>query len=97
MRVHFVMHAAFETTGCIEQWAARRGHGFAGTLAYIDEALPNPEAIDLLALMGGPQSSLELERFPYLPRRAADRRGLRRPLTAKPGKGGGRIPGAANR
>jgi GMP synthase (glutamine-hydrolysing) len=66
MRVHYVMHVAFETPGFIEQWAKNRGHAYSGTHTYEGQLLPNSEEIDFLIVLGGPQSPLRLGDFPYL-------------------------------
>jgi hypothetical protein len=66
MKVHYIMHASFETPGCIDQWAADRGHHYTGTHTYRGETLPPTAEVDFLIVMGGPQSPLRIERYPYL-------------------------------
>ncbi|MET9290941.1 type 1 glutamine amidotransferase [Streptomyces sp. NPDC003077] len=57
MRTHFVIHETFEGPGAYEEWAAERGHQVTSTRLYAGEALPETvEGIDLLIVMGGPQS-----------------------------------------
>lgn len=57
MRVHFVVHEAFEAPGAYETWAMARGHDITYSRVYLDEPLPrSAESIDLLIVMGGPQS-----------------------------------------
>lgn len=56
MRVHFVVHEAFEAPGAYETWALNRGHDVAYCRLHADDLLPSAvEDIDLLVIMGGPQ------------------------------------------
>lgn len=57
MRVHFVVHEDFEAPGAYLTWATERGHDVTATMLYAGDALP-PDAtgVDLLVVMGGPQS-----------------------------------------
>ncbi|THF65570.1 glutamine amidotransferase [Pseudothauera nasutitermitis] len=57
MKVHFVVHEAFETPGAFEAWVGERGH--AATYSHVHAGQPLPrtiDAIDLLVVLGGPQS-----------------------------------------
>ena len=57
MNVHFILHESFEAPAAIEAWAKRKMHMIAYTRTYQGEKLPeNAEKIDLLIVMGGPQS-----------------------------------------
>ena len=57
MQVHFVVHEAFEAPGAYEQWVAARGYQAGYSRVYLGEPLPPSAAdIDLLIVMGGPQS-----------------------------------------
>ena len=57
MRVHFVIHEAFEAPGAYYDWAIKRGHEVSLTKLYQGEKLPvDSSKIDLLIVMGGPQS-----------------------------------------
>lgn len=57
MKVHFVIHEAFEAPGAYETWVASRGHEAAGSRVYAGDPLPRSIAdIDLLVVLGGPQS-----------------------------------------
>lgn len=57
MRVHFVMHEAFEAPGAFASWCQARGHRSTYSRVYESEALPaSAEDIDLLVVLGGPQS-----------------------------------------
>jgi GMP synthase (glutamine-hydrolysing) len=66
MRVHYLMHASFETPGIIEKWAQDRGYAFDGTQPYSGERLPKTADVDFLIVMGGPQSARRLDDHPYL-------------------------------
>ncbi len=57
MHVHFVLHEAFEAPGAIETWVRERGHTASYSRVYLRDPLPaSAEGIDLLVVMGGPQS-----------------------------------------
>jgi GMP synthase (glutamine-hydrolysing) len=60
------MHVAFETPGIIEKWALDRGYIFDGTLMSADKELPDAADIDFLIVLGGPQSPLRMNDYPYL-------------------------------
>lgn len=57
MHVHFVVHESFEAPGAFETWANIRGHSIGFSRVYLGDALPQtPDSIDLLIVLGGPQS-----------------------------------------
>lgn len=57
MRVHFVVHEAFEAPGAYESWAVDRGHDVSHSYLHKGDRLPSGvDAIDFLIVMGGPQS-----------------------------------------
>jgi GMP synthase (glutamine-hydrolysing) len=57
MRIHFVIHESFEAPGAFEMWASNRGHSVGYSRVYAQGALPSSvDDIDLLIVMGGPQS-----------------------------------------
>jgi GMP synthase (glutamine-hydrolysing) len=66
MKIHFVIHADFEMPGIILYWARENGFEMTYTKTFKGEKLPQTEAFDWLILMGGPQSPLELDLYPYL-------------------------------
>jgi GMP synthase (glutamine-hydrolysing) len=66
MRIHYLLHAAFETPGIIGEWARARGHAFDGTLTPAEGRLPEAGDVDFLVIMGGPQSATRLGDYPYL-------------------------------
>lgn len=57
MHIHFVVHEAFEAPGAFETWAETRGHSVGYSRVYLGDTLPKASAgIDLLIVLGGPQS-----------------------------------------
>jgi len=57
MRIHFIVHEAFEAPGAYEAWACSRGHTVSISRVYRGEPLPaSADGIDFLIVMGGPQS-----------------------------------------
>ena len=57
MRIHFIIHESFEAPGAYEKWAQDRNHQVTKTLLYKGERLPvSVDPIDMLIVMGGPQS-----------------------------------------
>lgn len=57
MHLHFVVHESFEAPGAYERWAETRGHSTGFSRVYLGDALPQTaDGIDLLVVMGGPQS-----------------------------------------
>ena len=72
MRIHIVVHEAFEAPGAYETWAASRGHTVAYSRVYLGDALPaSVDGFDMLLVMGGPQSpATTLEECPHFDSRA---------------------------
>lgn len=57
MRVHFFMHESFEAPGAFETWAINRQYSTSFSRFYANEPLPpSVDGIDLLVVLGGPQS-----------------------------------------
>lgn len=57
MNIHFVVHELFEAPGAYEKWVSDRGYRATYSRVYAHEPLPQAvEDIDLLVVMGGPQS-----------------------------------------
>lgn len=57
MNVHFIQHEIFEAPGAYLEWAKERGHSIGFSKVYKHGSLPaTEENIDLLIIMGGPQS-----------------------------------------
>jgi GMP synthase (glutamine-hydrolysing) len=66
MKMHIILHAAFESPGVIHEWALDNGYEVTLVHPYRGDPLPIPGQIDFLVSMGGPQSALEIENYPYL-------------------------------
>lgn len=66
MKILCIIHANFETSGVIADWARKRDHSFSVIRPYTGEDCPNIQGYDFLIVMGGPQSPLELKKCPYL-------------------------------
>ena len=57
MNVHFVVHEVFESPGAYETWVRERGYEASYSRVHGLDALPaSVENIDLLVVLGGPQS-----------------------------------------
>lgn len=69
MNILCITHADFETPGVIEDWAKRHNHAFTIIKPYRGDLCSNYAktlSFDLLIVMGGPQSPLQLAEDPYL-------------------------------
>lgn len=66
MRILYVIHADFEMPGAIIDWAIQHNHTQAFYRPFAHDKSPDKDAFDMLILMGGPQSPLEIEKYPYL-------------------------------
>ena len=57
MKVHFIQHETCEAPAAYLEWAKQRNHTITFSKVYENQALPETaENIDLLIVMGGPQS-----------------------------------------
>lgn len=66
MKILYVTHASFEQPGSIDTWAKRNNHETTEVRPYAGEQLPEINEYDMLVVMGGPQSPIEIEKSPYL-------------------------------
>ncbi len=67
MRIYYFQHVPFEKPAMIGDWAAARHAEIDGTLFYQEGfALPDPEDVDMLIVMGGPMNIYEEARYPWL-------------------------------
>jgi len=67
MNIHFIQHETYEAPGAYLNWAESRNHEITFSKVYENEALPDSaNSIDMLIVMGGPQSSnTTLEECPH--------------------------------
>jgi GMP synthase (glutamine-hydrolysing) len=67
MKVHLVVHEAYEAPAAIATWATDRGHFTSCSRVYAGDRVPSTaDGIDLLVIMGGPQSpGTTLHEYPY--------------------------------
>jgi GMP synthase (glutamine-hydrolysing) len=66
MRIHYISHAPFEKLGVIQDWVTQKNYQLTSTSTYKGEILPSVDQFDFLIVMGGPQSAVELDKYPYL-------------------------------
>jgi len=66
MKILIITHASFERPGSILNWAKRNNHDVQEVKPYEGEAIPPAKQFDLIVMMGGPQSPLEIDQSPYL-------------------------------
>jgi len=66
MNLCVLQHAAFEGPGEIGTWAKQRGYGINTHHLYRGDALPAPENIDLLVVMGGEMNIYQYRDWPWL-------------------------------
>ncbi|WP_437918912.1 glutamine amidotransferase-related protein [Sphingobacterium sp. LRF_L2] len=67
MHIHFIQHESFEAPGAYLIWAMKRDYSVSFTRIFEYDLLPpTVDNIDLLIVMGGPQSPASTkEEFPY--------------------------------
>ncbi len=66
LRLHYLQHVPFEGPGWIRPWAEGAGAAITATRLYRNEPLPAMNAFDFLVVMGGPMSTRETDRHPWL-------------------------------
>lgn len=66
MKILLISHAVVDQPGSIDAWAYANDHHLHEVKPYKDERLPDASGYDMLIVLGGPQSSLELDKYPYL-------------------------------
>ncbi|MCK6410311.1 type 1 glutamine amidotransferase [Thauera sp.] len=66
MKAHILQHVPFEGPAYIGQWLAARGAQVGHTCLWASAALPDPAAVELLVVMGGPMSVNDEAEFPWL-------------------------------
>lgn len=66
MRIHYLMHVAFEGLGSMEPWFVSHDHVITRTRMFAGETLPDPGSVDWLIVMGGPMSVNDEAVHPWL-------------------------------
>lgn len=66
LRLHYLQHVSFEGLGQIRPWAESAGAAITATRLDQGQPLPGMNAFDLLVIMGGPMSTNETDRYPWL-------------------------------
>lgn len=66
MRAHYFQHVPFEGLGSIDSWLEAKGYQLTHTRFFESTNLPNPRAIDLFVVLGGPMSVNDEDTFPWL-------------------------------
>ena len=68
MRIHCLQHTENPGHTHLEDWAARHGHSWHGTILPLDGKLPPVAGLDCLVVVGGPMSVWEERHYPWLGR-----------------------------
>lgn len=79
MRIRYLQHVPFEGLGSIAAWARSREHDVAAVRLFAGEQAPEPDAYDLLVVLGGPMNVDEEGRYAFL---APEKRALARAIEA---------------
>lgn len=66
MKVYTILHNDIERVGAIEEWTERNGFESIQVRPYAGETLPDLDESSIVVIMGGEQSAMELEAYPYL-------------------------------
>lgn len=67
MKAHVLQHVPFEDIGSMADWLGARDASIGYTRFYQPDAqLPDPTAVDLLIIMGGPMSVNDEDELPWL-------------------------------
>lgn len=66
VKVHVLMHVAYENPGCIETWIYRNKFEITYTRFYENYRLPPIDEFDLLIVMGGPMSVHDENNYNWL-------------------------------
>jgi GMP synthase-like glutamine amidotransferase len=66
MHAHYLQHVPFEGLGSMEPWLEAAGYRITCSRLFESDQLPEPDAIDLLIVMGGPMSINDEDEFPWL-------------------------------
>lgn len=66
MRVHCLLQTEEPACAFFTEWAARRGHSWACTVAPRADEFPKRSELDYLVVLGGPMSVWQDQRYPWL-------------------------------
>lgn len=66
MNILVLKHVPFEGPAAIATWAASNGHDVDIFPVYEGNALPSPNGVQFLVVMGGPMGVGDVEQFPWL-------------------------------
>jgi GMP synthase-like glutamine amidotransferase len=66
MRLHYFQHVPFEGPGYIKQWADANGTTVSATKFHANQTPPEPAAVDMLVVMGGPMGVYDETQHPWL-------------------------------
>jgi len=66
MKLHWLQHVPFEGLGHIETWAKANDAAISCSRLYDTPRFPNPDAFDLLIVMGGPMGIYDHDDHPWL-------------------------------
>ncbi len=66
LRLHYLQHVPFEGLGQIRPWAETIGAAVTATRFDQDRQLPRMDTFDFLVIMGGPMSTGDTNRYPWL-------------------------------
>ena len=64
---HWLQHVSFEGLGSMKEWLKEGGHTLLCTRLWAGDALPPPESVTALIVMGGPMSIDDHDEYPWLP------------------------------
>ncbi len=68
LRLHYLQHVSFEGLGQIRPWAEKVGAAISATRFHEGQPLPGVDSFDVLVIMGGPMSTGDTDRHPWLVR-----------------------------
>lgn len=66
MKIHAVLHVAYEGLGFIGDWVKENNIELSQTLTYSSPLFPDTDSFDGLIIMGGPMSVHDEDQYPWL-------------------------------
>ena len=79
MKIHVLQHVPSEDLAGMESWLLQRGHRITYTRMWTSDAVPEPDKVDCLIVMGGPMGAYEESTYPWL---RTEKRWIERAITA---------------